>query len=261
MDGIKVGNIELDLILDAELPISGDAVFHPARRDEWMAVVPGDDLGEFIVPVRPLLIREPEGTTLVDTGFGDIAADENGVEERGNTRAVLETLGVAPDSVNRVIITHAHGDHMQGNTIRKGGEIVSAYKNAEFVIQRPDAENLQSESPQAWTRYFEPIAAVGKLKVIDGDTRLTPSILCTLTRGHTIGHQSVIITSGGESACYLGDLALHKLNLDRPEWGPDWAWSKEHDRENRIRIKEWARETGGVLILPHDAEHPFVTVE
>ena len=82
-----------------------------------------------------------------------------------------------------------------------------------------------------------------------------------MTQGHTIGHQSVVITSEGQSACYLGDLAIKSLNLQRPEWGPDWAWSREKDVENRRAILQWAADEDAILILLHDAVHPFVRVK
>lgn len=261
MASMKLGDIQLDLIRDAEILISGDSVFHPAGRSEWTAAVPANEHGEFVVPVRPLLIRESDETTLIDTGYGSIAADEYNAEDRGDTLEELGKLGVSPEDIDRVIITHAHGDHIQGNTRRIDGEITATFPNAEYVVQRLDAENVQSESSLTWSLYFEPMARDGKLKIIDGDNKLSPSLFCTLTQGHTIGHQSVIINSGGNFACYMGDLALHLLNLDRPEWGADWAWSKDHDRDNRIRIKQWALETEAVLILPHDSEHPFVTID
>jgi len=260
MPGITVGTVRLDLLLDAEIPISGDAVFAYAERSAWTAHVPDDGEGMLIVPVRPLLIREPDGITLVDTGFGNIASQEDESAPIGNTLDELAALGVAPDDITRVIITHAHGDHIQGNMRRVGGENVPTYPNAEFVMQSIEAEGVRRTSPDLWNLYFEPIDRDGKLRLIEGDSPLSETISCVLTQGHTIGHQSVVVLSDGESACYLGDLAIYRLSLRKPEWGADWAWSRDHDRENRIRIRQWAHETGGILILPHDAEHPFVTV-
>ena len=260
MSHMKVGDILLDLILDAEIAISGDAVFHPAARKEWTEYVEANDDGEFIVPVQPLLIRDGTEITLVDTGFGDIAADQDDSEKRGKTYAKIEDLGVTAADVDRVIITHAHGDHMQGNTRWENGVIYPTYPNAEYVVQRLELETVRRDSPLAWQLYFEPIAKTGKLTALQGDQKLSSTVTCILTQGHTIGHQSVIISSENENTCYLGDLALQKLNLDRPEWGADWAWSKERDRENRIRVKDWARETGSILILPHDSEHTFVSI-
>ena len=261
MPGITVGTVRLDLLPDAEIPISGDAVFAYAERSAWTAHVSADGKGMLIVPVRPLLIREPDGITLVDTGFGNIASHEDESAPIGNTLDELAAPGVTPDDITRVIITHAHGDHVLGNMRRMGNENVPTYPNAEFVMQSMEADSVRWTSVPLWDLYFGPIDRAGRLRLIEGDTALSGTISCMLTQGHTIGHQSVVVSSNGESACYLGDLAIHTLNLQKPEWGADWAWSRDHDRENRINMRQWARETGGILILPHDAEHPFVTVD
>ncbi len=268
MPGITFGTVRLDLLLDAQIPISGDSVFATASRAEWTAHVADDGEGNFSIPVRPLLIREPAGITLVDTGFGEIESFKDESAVPGRTFAELTKLGVSADDVTRVIITHAHGDHIQGNMRSVDGKNVPAFVNAEFVMQqieadaaRKDTPEACKDAPEAWELYFEPIDRAAKLRLIDGDTNLTDTIACVLTPGHTIGHQSVVVTVDGESACYLGDLALHILNLQRPEWGADWAWSRDHDRDSRIKMCEWARKTGGTLILPHDGEHSFVRVD
>ena len=257
---ISIGTVRLDLLLDAEIGISGDSVFATAQRREWTALVTADREGRFTVPVRPLLIRGQDTITLVDTGFGDIASFTDATVPTGCTLDCLSKLGVTADDVDMVIITHAHGDHIQGNMRRADGRNIPAFPNAEFVMQRAEADATREDAGEDWEVYFHQIDREGRLRLLDGDAALTETIGCVLTQGHTVGHQSVVISDGGESACYLGDLALHSLNLQKPEWGADWAWSRDHDRENRVKMREWARDNRGILILPHDGENAFVTV-
>lgn len=261
MDGIAIGTMRLDLLPDAEIGISGDSVFAPAERAEWSAHVTADGEGRFTIPVRPLLIRGHDSTILVDTGFGDIASLADDTAPVGRTLDALKTLGVSPDDVDTVIITHAHGDHFQGNMRRAEGRNVAAFRNAQFVLHRAEAAAARADNRDEWETYFAPIERAGRLRLLDGDAQLTESVGCVPTPGHTVGHQSVVVSDAGESACYLGDLALHLLNLQKPQWAADWAWSREKDRENRIGMCEWARDNHGILILPHDGENSFVMVD
>lgn len=260
MPVLEVGSVHLDLLLDTTLTIGGDSVFAPASREEWSPLIDADGDGIMTAPVQPLLIDGPDSYALVDTGFGDSSPGPDAATSDGATLRELAKRGVKPEDVSRVIITHAHGDHYLGNTVESRSGRAPTFPNAEYVIQKADADAFRSESPEEWVRHFQPLADSGTLRLVDGDTRLSDTVSCRLTQGHTIGHQSVVITSGGQSVCYLGDLAIKMLNLQRPEWGPDWAWSREKDIENRKAICRWAADENAVLILLHDDLHPFVRV-
>jgi glyoxylase-like metal-dependent hydrolase (beta-lactamase superfamily II) len=193
--------------------------------------------------------------TLVDTGFGEARPFD---QEQGVANS-LEALGVAPAAVDRVILTHAHGDHVHGSTVEKGGWRQATYPNARYVLQKREFEAAQHD-PDLWKQYLEPLVDAGQVDLVDGDAKLDESVSCLLTAGHTIGHQSVLIRSGAESAIYLGDLAIFADSMRHPEWGPDWAWSRENDVASRKRIARFAAENDSTLILGHDLDHTFIKV-
>ena len=112
-----------------------------------------------------------------------------------------------------------------------------------------------------WQMRFKPIADSGRLRMVDGDTEISDSIGCRLTTGHTVGHQSVVISAGSKKALYLGDLAVLAENLENPEWGPNWAWSRTADIASRQIIVNWAVENGAILVLGHDLRHPWIRLQ
>jgi len=250
---LVVGDADLFLIRDASLGISGESALFPSKPGDWGPELEPDAEGLLPVAVTCLLIRCGEETALVDTGFGD-AEDPSRPEtlSRG-----LRELSVAPESIDWVIITHAHGDHCLGCTRQADGDRVAAFPNARYVLQETEYGNAQNDE-QLWPTQFAVLDREDRIHRIDGDTALTAGITCLSTPGHTVAHQSVLVESGGGSAVFLGDLSIFAVGLEHPEWGPDWAWSREEDIRSRRRIVDYAVRNHTVLIVGHDPERPFV---
>jgi len=252
--GDSTGDIVLTLCLDAAGTIDGDRVFYPASRDEWSPGFVPDERGLLDMIVAPLLVADGTSLTLVDTGYGD-----DGRPERPNRLLwTLREMGIVADDITRVVITHAHGDHFMGNTVLRGEERVPTYPRAEYVIQAADAQAMRENQRECWARYMQPLVDSNSLRMIDGAVDLDGAVTCVPTPGHTIGHQSVMIRSSGEQALYVGDLGLFPLNFERPEWGPEWAWSFEEDVRSRRKVCEWAVDRKAALILGHCPEPSVV---
>lgn len=254
---LGLGGIRLNLILDAHIRLDGNAVFYPATQDEWSPGLSPDAEGSISVVVNGLLISEGDEHTLVDTGFGE----QERPERPQSVVKGLAQLGMQPTDISRVIITHAHGDHAMGNTIRRSGRWLPTFPSAEYVIQDKDLAAIREEGHAFWRTRFLPLVEQGLLRTTDGRTDLSDTLTCWPMPGHTIGHQGVLIRGGARQALAVGDLGVLAKNFEHPEWGPNWAWSHEADAQSRHEVCEWAVETGGILIVAHDPQHPWVTLE
>lgn len=253
----ELGTVNLTLVSDGHADIEGDRVFYPASREEWQAEVSLEPDVDGNVPIayRSLLIAENHVLTLVDTGYG-----EEGRPDRKGKHLLenLAALNISPDQIDRVIITHAHGDHCMGNTLRRSGKWIPTFSNAEYVIQEKEIRAIREEDDPLWAARFEPLQKRHQLCLIDGRTELTSSISCWPTPGHTSGHQSVLVQSDGKKALFMGDLAVFAENMEHADWGPSWAWSREHDARSRQKVAEWAIKSDAALIIGHDPQHPWV---
>jgi glyoxylase-like metal-dependent hydrolase (beta-lactamase superfamily II) len=129
----------------------------------------------------------------------------------------LTALGIRPQHVDFVINTHLHFDHCGGNTIKKNGRYVPAFPNARYIIQKDEWNNANAPNEKTRSSYrqsdFLPLEVAGQLQLIDGDYEVIPGIKTIVTPGHTLGHQSVLISSEGKDAFYLGDLVPMTYHL------------------------------------------------
>ena len=248
---IVIGTTELTLVPDGEMfRPSGVGVFGVPPGEGWGDYTPPDADGCIAVLPNSLLVRGAAGTALVDTG------GENPDEVPGRKSDFLEqlaALGVRPEDVQTVILTHAHLDHIGYNTRHLGGGWAPTFPNATYWIQATEAEKFRSGDPARWERYFAPLDEAGLLRRVAGDQEVVPGLTCLATPGHTAGHQSVLVECGsGASAIYLGDLAVTKLHLEHLDWHTEWSTSPADERASKERVAELALARDALVVFCHD---------
>ncbi len=220
----KVGKIGCIAVSDGTMAYANPArvLFANAPSDRLALVLRAyhielEQWGEWISPFICLLIRTGEHCVLVDTGVGKVDFAPNA----GKLLHNLQTVGVTPDNINVVLLTHGHTDHLGGIT-DPSGKVVFA--NARFVMWRQEWEFWHSETGLAFDegdalharRKLAPLA--GRLDLIDRETEIVPGVHAFLALGHTPGHMAVSVVSGSEQLLYIGDLVGHPIHLEQPDW-------------------------------------------
>jgi len=214
-----------------------------------------DAAGSIPLNLGCFLIREGDSLTLVDTGIGPSTRMPNA----GKLLDALKQAGVEPQAVERVITTHLHFDHIGWNTVERDGVRTALFSNARHVLQQKewDALDKLSAGAPAVRPAVEPILAAGLLDLVDGDVVLTPCISTLFTPGHTPGHQSVLISSGGEKAIVLGDVSHTPAQLRHPDWNPEA--DLEPTVSSRTRAALFDRiEREGLTVCAGPYTHPCI---
>ncbi len=122
------------------------------------------------------------------------------------------------DTVDVVLCTHLHFDHVGWNTIVTDGVTVPTFPNARYLFGRIDWETLAGHDREGVAdTSIQPIIDAGSARFVETDHRLTGEVRLMPTPGHTPGHVSVLIESGGESALITGDTAHSPLQFAHPE--------------------------------------------
>ena len=161
-----------------------------------------------------------------------------------------------------VINTHLHFDHAGGNTSldpELEGDprrhVRPTFPQATYVVQQGDLEFARHTNERTRASYlahnFEPVAAAGRWRLLEGDGEILPGISVRLTPGHVPFHQSVLIQSAGETAAFLADLIPTTAHLPLP-WIMGYDLEPLRTLESKRALLRDAAAGGWRLVFEHD---------
>jgi glyoxylase-like metal-dependent hydrolase (beta-lactamase superfamily II) len=250
----RVGDVEIISLVDSNFRMPPERVYFEAgdRINAYRHYLLGD--GAVYMDCNAFLLRTAGTTVLVDTGQGP--------EAEGRLLSEMDDAGVLPVEVDVVVFTHLHGDHTGWNIDRESGE--PTFKRARYLVPRGDFEHYKGGNSRSFERDIAPLQKLGSLELIEGEHPVAPSMVTVATPGHTPGHTSIAIDSGGERAFILGDVVLTQVDAEEPEW-PN-TFDSDHEVARRTRLAmldrlEASRELVGAAHLPAPGFGRFVRVE
>ena len=212
---MTLGGYQIDLVEAGRLRLDGGAMFGIVPRPLWARRIPPDDRNRIPLAMRCLLLRGHGRTILVDTGLGHKAdakfEDIYGVDHVHSTLlGSLAALGVVPDDVTDVLLTHLHFDHAGGATTRTpDGDLVLTFPEADHFVQAAHWEWAHQSTREAASflpETLDPLDASGRLVLLDPDATPFPHIALHVVDGHTQGQQLVRVHEGDRSLFYAADL-------------------------------------------------------
>ncbi len=264
----SVGRIRIHALEAGLQRLDGGAMFGVVPRPLWEKRIVADARNRIPLAMRCLLVEAPGALVLIDTGVGD-KEDERfreiyGVENAGDPTRLEDAIraaGFAPDDVGIVLSTHLHFDHAGGNTrIGPDGSAVPSFPRARYLVQERELGFARSKNERIRASYlphnFEPVVAAGLQDFVDGEAAVTEGVRVLPTPGHIPFHQSVLIESDGETACFLADACPTSAHLPLP-------WVMGYDLEPLVSLetKRWlwarAREEDWLLVFQHDPNVPW----
>ena len=230
MNTWKIGNVTITRIV--ELEIAGGSLFilPDATRDaalpiEWLAPHFMDEKGNLIMSIHSLVIDTEDRRVLVDTCLGnDKKRDIPGWHMRqGPFLEDLAAAGFPRESIDQVLCTHLHVDHVGWNTMLSAGLWIPTFPNARYLFGREEWEHWDANSAEGQT--FEvmndsvrPIVEADLVDLVETTQEICSEIRLEPTPGHTPGHVSVRIESQGEEALITGDFLHHPCQMARLDW-------------------------------------------
>jgi glyoxylase-like metal-dependent hydrolase (beta-lactamase superfamily II) len=142
----------------------------------------------------------------------------------------LKALDITPESVDFVVPTHLHLDHVGWNTRPSVDGPVPTFPNARYLFQQADWDHFTSPAflatdpvagvPEMMRRAVLPLQDTGLMELAGSEQYITDDVTLLHTPGHTPGSVSVLVQSSSEAAILLGDAAHHPAQLTETDWSP-----------------------------------------
>ena len=255
----QVGAVKITRIQEMQVPIPAgtdgrfidEATPAALRAIPWLYPNFVNDQDQMLLSIHALLVEAPGLRLVVDTCVGND-------KPRGLTgRQPLATkfleafveAGWTRDSVDAVICTHMHVDHVGWNTMLVDGKFVPTFPNARYLLGRIEFEHWSAEGDEEQQAILadsvQPILDAGLAEFVGLDHVVSANVRLVPTTGHTPGHVSVMIESEGQTAVITGDMSHHPCQMAHPDWSPLFDSDKKAAAVTRARMfAEWA-----------DAEH------
>ena len=247
----QVGRVKITRIVEMDLPVPAAVIPQatPAelRKLPWLYphFVDEDDT-VLKLSVHTLLVDAPGVKLVVDTCVGnDRPREITGGEPLATP--FLQYLGEAGwsrDGVDAVVCTHLHVDHVGWNTMLENEKWAPTFPNARYLIGRREYEYWSTHEDEEQKAMLgdsvKPVFDAGLVQLVEMDHVISPEIRLTPSIGHTPGHVSVMIESGGERAVITGDIAHHPCQMAHLDWSFDLFDRKTAELTRSRLFAEWA---------------------
>ena len=227
----NVGRVRITKVVELETVGSTRFILPLASNEQiqqlpWLIPHFATEEGRLKMSIHSLVIETPSRRIVVDTGLGNDKEGRKVPTWNNRKDPFLDTLtaaGFAPDSIDTVLCTHLHVDHVGWNTRLVGGEWVPTFVNARYVFGKTEYEHWRDHSDETdklavFNDSVKPIVDAGKADLVASDARICDEITLISTPGHSPGHLSLHITSDGEQGLLTGDVAHHPCQMAHLDW-------------------------------------------
>jgi glyoxylase-like metal-dependent hydrolase (beta-lactamase superfamily II) len=253
----QIGRVRVTRVVEMEGPASPKFFFKDpppdlVARNAWLRPHFVDDAGRLLTSIHCFVIESGGRRIVVDTCVGN--DKQRGIpawhQRHGPFLEQLAAAGFAPETIDTVLCTHLHVDHVGWNTRWQDGRWVPTFANARYLFARQEWEHWEREAralaaaggdgpgsvEEVLGDSVRPIIDAGLAELVETGHRLNDEVWLEPTPGHTPGHVSVRIESGGQAAVITGDLMHHPIQCSEPDAVVNFDHDSELARSTRRRF-------------------------
>ncbi|MEA2881243.1 MAG: hypothetical protein QOH32_462 [Bradyrhizobium sp.] len=226
-----VGKVKITKVVELETVGSTRFILPLASNEEirklpWLIPDFANEEGRLKMSIHALVMETPSRRIVVDTGLGNDKQGRNVPTWNNRNDPFLEKMteaGFPPDSIDTVLCTHLHVDHVGWNTRLVGDKWVPTFTDARYVFGRTEYAYWRDHSKEpdkiaVFNDSVKPVVDAGLADLVASDHRLCDEITLMPTPGHSPGHMSLHIESAGETGLLTGDVAHHPCQMAHLDW-------------------------------------------
>jgi glyoxylase-like metal-dependent hydrolase (beta-lactamase superfamily II) len=260
--GRKLGRFQLQRLSDGTFRMDGGAVFGVVPKVLWERVKTPDARNRVTLATNCLLVRTPEANILIEAGVGPKLSDKErdiyGYEREPGLPASLAEVGLRPEDIDLVVMSHLHFDHC-GALVTPGrdGELTPLFPRAKHVVQARELQAWRQPDPRSKPSYKPEnlvlLEQSNRLLVVDGDASVAPGIRVRVTGGHTAGHQAVYVTDQEQTVVFTGDFLYMRAFL-KVNWVSGLDLYPVESMERKVSFLQEAARERQLIWFYHETE-------
>jgi glyoxylase-like metal-dependent hydrolase (beta-lactamase superfamily II) len=265
----RIGEVEIARIVEVNAfednisMLLKDETPEYVRRHAWLRPHFATPEGQMKISFQAFVLRSRGKSVMIDTCIGADRKREYDVFCNLQTTflADLAAAGFPAESIDAVLCTHLHFDHVGWNTRLVDGHWVPTFPQARYLFGKAEFEHWAHLRATGGYHHFghlvdavDPIVAAGLVDYITPDYPLTDEVSLFPTPGHTPGHVSVLIRSADQEAVITGDLMHHPIQLIDPSREANFDMDKPQAAQTRQAFVDRFGDTGVLVIGSHFCE-------
>ena len=258
----QIGKVKISRVVEMEVTGGSRFILPDATRDacsgyRWMFPHFMDDAGNLVMSIHALVVDTGERRIVVDTCIGNDKERDIPTWSHLQTNFLrdLEAAGYPRESIDTVLCTHLHVDHVGWNTMLVDGEWLPTFPNARYLVGETEWRywDGQDSSATVLADSVRPVVDAGLVDFVAVDHVVCDEVRLEPTPGHTPGHVSVRISSAGSAALITGDCIHHPCQMTRTDWCSSADYDQVQGRATRESLLERMVDSDVLVIGTHFA--------
>ena len=221
----QFGEMKLTWLRGADKLTDAGTLFGPVPKVVWSRYYPTTEENMMAELTDPILIQYKGQNYLIDASFDTAKLSDKqrrnlGILSESRVEESLALLGLKPEDISHILMTHMHHDHSGGLTrLDENNQLVSKFPNAKIFVN--EVEWYEMRNPNSRTRgtylkeNWEPIQ--DQVETFTEYLNVIPEIQMVHTGGHSNGHSIILLKQGEETMIHMADLVLTHAHR-KPLW-------------------------------------------
>jgi len=213
MQTLTIGDITLKWLNGGITHLDGGAMFGVVPKPLWSSKYPVNENNQIPLLTDPIFLQVNGKNILIESGIGNGKLSEKqkrnfGVTEESKIEESLQELGIAPEDIDIICMTHLHFDHACGLTKPVNDGYISVFPNAVIYTSKTEWDEMRTPNIRSKSTYWKENWETIESQVItfEKEVFIEGALRMIHTGGHSDGHSIILIESNGEKAIHMADI-------------------------------------------------------